>query len=263
MRIEIISCSKIQCNEWNPNIMSAKLKSLLADNINRIGMVDPILVTKTAEDMYRIIDGEHRFRVAVENGITDIPCVVIEDAISDTEQKKQTIRMNQIKGQLSYDKFNKLIDNLQNAYGVAIETLPFELGFESKNDMNLMLSLSDEVLQRDKKPTKPYGGGEAPVVSIQHLHKIAERYLNGDRSGCFFIAYLGENSSILLEFDNEGLRLLEDARVEAARRGMEFEDWLLSAIQKEMNIDQRQDKATKNGSPRKYRTKRMESKRDD
>jgi hypothetical protein len=240
--------------------MSAKLKSLLADNINRIGMVDPILVTKTDEDSYRIIDGEYRFRVAVENGITDIPCVVIEDAISDTEQKKQTIRMNQIKGQLSYDKFNKLIDNLQNAYGVAVETLPFELGFESKNDMNPMLSLCDEAIQRDKKPIKSYGGRGTPMVSIRHLHKIAERYLNGDRSGCFFIAYLGEDSSILLEFDNEGLRLLEDARVEAARSGTEFEDWLLSAIQKEMNIDQGQDKATKNGSARKHRAKRVESK---
>jgi len=259
MRTEVIDYRKIQCNEWNPNIMSAKLKSLLADNINRIGMVDPILVTKTAEDTYRIIDGEHRFKVAVENGITDIPCVVIEDVISDTEQKKQTIRMNQIKGQLSYDKFNKLIDNLQNAYGVATETLPFELGFESKNDMDLMLPLSNEVLQRDKRPTKPYGG-EAPTISIQHLYRIAERYLNGDRSGCFFIAYLGEDSSILLEFDNEGLRLLEDARVEAAKKGMEFEDWLLSAIQKEMNIDQRQDKTTKNDSSRKHRAKRVESK---
>ena len=57
MKTKIVSINDILPNEWNPNEMSVDVRTLLADNLKRIGMVDPILVVSNGNGKYRIIDG--------------------------------------------------------------------------------------------------------------------------------------------------------------------------------------------------------------
>lgn len=228
MNIEQIPANLIDCNDWNPNEMSVRMKQILVDNLTRIGMVDPILVVKDM-DRYRIVDGEHRYKTAVEAGLKEIPCVILDEDFPLVEQKKQTIRMNQIKGQLSYDKFNSLIDTLRDKFKVDEGMLPFELGFESANSMNMFYPVEETV----SKQKKPRGAGDA-TVSLKHLYKITERYFSGDTAGCFLIAHIDKESSLLLEFNEEGLSLLEAARIEASNNDVEFELWLANKIQREL-----------------------------
>lgn len=228
MKIEQLPVDKITCNDWNPNEMSVRMKQILLDNLNRIGMVDPILVVRDNAG-YRIVDGEHRYKVAAEAGFTEVPCVILDEDVPIAEQKKQTIRMNQIKGQLSYDKFNSLVDTLRESFNVEEGMLPFELGFESANSMN-MLYPTEESSSKQKKPRQ----GNDATVSLRHLYKITEKYFSGDTGGCFLIAHIDKDSSLLLEFGEDGLALLEAARVEAANNDIDFESWLADKIAKEM-----------------------------
>jgi hypothetical protein len=206
--------------------MSVKMRQILTDNLSRIGMVDPILVA-IDKDRYRIVDGEHRYRIAVELGYEEVPCVILNEEVPLTEQKKQTIRMNQIKGQLSYDKFNSLVDTLRTTFNVDEGLLPFELGFESANSMNMVYPV-DEAPEK-KKRTKI---DTDATVSLKHLYRITEKYFNGDTAGCFLIAHIDKDSSLLLEFDESGLGLLEAARIEASNDDTNFELWLADKIAK-------------------------------
>lgn len=228
MEIKQLPIDQIDCNDWNPNEMSIRMKQILLDNLTRIGMVDPILVVRD-KDRYRIVDGEHRYKVAAEAGFEDVPCVILDEGVSVSEQKKQTIRMNQIKGQLSYDKFNSLIDTLRETFNVDDGLLPFELGFESANSM-YMLYPAEESPSKQKKSKQ----SNDATVSLRHLYKITEKYFSGDSGGCFLIAHIDKDSSLLLEFGNDGLALLEAARVEAANNDMDFESWLADKIAREM-----------------------------
>ena len=80
MNTKQISVSLIDCNDWNPNEMSVKMRQILTDNLSRIGMVDPILVA-IDKDRYRIVDGEHRYRIAVELGYEEVPCVILNEEV--------------------------------------------------------------------------------------------------------------------------------------------------------------------------------------
>ena len=227
MKIETIPISLIDCNDWNPNEMSAKMRQILVDNLTTIGMVDPLLVIKTG-DRYRIVDGEHRYTVAVELGYTEIPCVVLTDNISETEQKKQTIRMNQIKGQLSYDKFNSLVDTLRNSFQVEESLLPFKLGFESANDMNMIYPIEESSKEKTAKKERKNDA----TVSLQHLYKITEKFFNGEKTGCFLIAHIDKERSLLLEFNDEQAAILETFRASVAAEGEDFESQFAEVLKK-------------------------------
>jgi hypothetical protein len=227
MKIEIIPADLIDCNDWNPNEMSAKMRQILVDNLTTIGMVDPLLVVKTG-DRYRIVDGEHRYTVAVELGYKELPCVILTDGVSETEQKKQTIRMNQIKGQLSYDKFNNLVDSLRNSFQVEESLLPFKLGFESANDMNMLYPIEEF----DKDKAKKESRKTDTTVSLQHLYKITEKFFNGEKTGCFLIAHIDKERSLLLEFNDEQLMTLEAFRASVAAMGEDFESQFADVLRK-------------------------------
>lgn len=50
----------------------------LADSIKEHGLIEPLLVQKTADDLYEIICGERRYRACKIAGMNEIPCLVRE-----------------------------------------------------------------------------------------------------------------------------------------------------------------------------------------
>ena len=85
-------------NTWNPNRMDDWLLGKLREHIAKFGFVDPILVRPIPNTQnYEIIDGEHRWKVAKEMGLKEVPVVVIE-GISEKEAKLMTVAVNELKG---------------------------------------------------------------------------------------------------------------------------------------------------------------------
>lgn len=130
-----VDIDSLSVNDWNANEMSDKEFSMLIDNIQRLGFVDPLLVVDKG-GTYNIIDGEHRYRAGVLLGMKKLPVVIVN--INEVEQQIQTLRMNQIKGDWNPVKFNKLVEQLLANGDMHIDEAAYELGFADPSEFHLL-----------------------------------------------------------------------------------------------------------------------------
>ncbi len=72
----------IEANPDQPRSILGDLSDLKA-SIEAKGVLEPILVRPREDGRYTIISGERRFRAAMEAGLSDIPCIVLD--VSDAE----------------------------------------------------------------------------------------------------------------------------------------------------------------------------------
>lgn len=123
--IQRISVKKIKANPWNPNEQTEFIFEKERASIRKFGFLMPILVRKV-KATYEIIDGEHRFRAAVEEGFKEIPCNVLEK-ITDNHAKQLTIILNETRGEARRDKLGELLKDLEGSVGLEelLQTLPF------------------------------------------------------------------------------------------------------------------------------------------
>jgi len=211
--------------------MSVKMREILADNLTRLGMVDPVLVVPTnkakgAKARYRIVDGEHRYLAAVSAGYDTIPCVLVEEELSETEQKKQTIRLNQIKGQLSYEKFGALVKQLEDKYLLHEDALPFELGFEGAADLLMLTPASTKERKADKegRPVAERGASSSYALAI-----LIERCTTATDTALTFFAAEGE-AYLILEFTETAAQIIKSIRNAITEEGHDFEVWLTEVV---------------------------------
>ena len=112
-----LSIDDIELNEWNPNIQKDTVFNALVENMEQIGMVEPIMVMPQGENgKYKIVSGEHRLEACKVLGEKQIPAYVMDDFDEDMA-KFQLVRMNVLKGSLDPVKFTKLFDNMADKYG--------------------------------------------------------------------------------------------------------------------------------------------------
>lgn len=106
---------QLEPNPWNPNRMTAAMYAKILESIREYGMVDPLTVRSlggvTERTRYQIIDGENRWRGALDLGYTEFDCTVI-DGLSDAQAKKLTIIMNELHGQADPDKMGDLLADI-------------------------------------------------------------------------------------------------------------------------------------------------------
>lgn len=95
-------------------------------SIEKFGFVDPVTVRHLGEDLYEIIDGEHRWRAAQELGLAEIPVFDV-GPIDDAKAKQLTIVLNETRGQSDEQKLGDLLKDLLSSETTAslMETLPF------------------------------------------------------------------------------------------------------------------------------------------
>lgn len=112
---EEVDINRIKPNEFNPQRMSDDKFNLLCNNIQRVGMNDPIQVVRL-KDYDLIVDGEHRWRACKALGIKTVPVIIVELENED-EVKFQNMRANILRGNIDPEKFAKLYDDLAKTYG--------------------------------------------------------------------------------------------------------------------------------------------------
>lgn len=116
MEIVDIPIDKVKPNEWNPNEQDEKTFKFLVENIQTVGLDQPVLVRPVAGGMYQVVDGEHRYRACVELGFSMLPCVVASDYDLDTA-KLQTVKRNTIRGKMNPMKLATLLSDMEKKYG--------------------------------------------------------------------------------------------------------------------------------------------------
>ena len=110
--VEMVDIQAIVPNEYNPNRQSEDEFELLKQSIRSDGFTFPILV---GEDNV-IIDGEHRWRAALELGYTQVPVVRLD--LDRAKRMIATIRHNRARGEHDQYLEATLLEDLEKLEGL-------------------------------------------------------------------------------------------------------------------------------------------------
>lgn len=91
--IQLIQSDQIHPNEYNPNVMTDSEFAELVTEVKHLGRLPKPVIVKPNAEGYIIIDGEHGWRAAKENGLENIPCEVVD--VDNFEAMRQTYKRNQ------------------------------------------------------------------------------------------------------------------------------------------------------------------------
>jgi ParB/RepB/Spo0J family partition protein len=111
LRMADILVSHLVPNPWNPNVMTEEDLQKEMASISEFGFVDPMTVRwMGSEDVYQIIDGEHRWKAAKRLGLESVPCIVLE--ATDEVAEQLTIVLNDLRGKPNEEKLAALVKDL-------------------------------------------------------------------------------------------------------------------------------------------------------
>lgn len=90
----VLNIAGIKPNDKNPFTLEDESYDALKRNIGKKGIATPITVYPEKKGGYRIISGHRRYFAAKELGMKTIPCLIMEQPKSDTEEKKMILSTN-------------------------------------------------------------------------------------------------------------------------------------------------------------------------
>lgn len=119
--IVMMPLSELRAYQFNARVHDEAQIAALKRSIKEFGFTNPVLVSATG----RIIAGHGRVKAAHEAGLTQVPCMVLDD-LSEAQIRAYTIADNQLPQMATWD-FDVLaveIDELQEQ-GFDVSTLGF------------------------------------------------------------------------------------------------------------------------------------------
>lgn len=130
LRIEYVPIERVHPNEYNPNRQSERVYEAERQSIRRYGFLVPVLVRThpELENEWLIVDGEHRWRGAGDEGYLELPIIPI-DGLTEADAKKLTIVLNETKGESDLVPLARLLVELRESEGSIerlMEALPYE-----------------------------------------------------------------------------------------------------------------------------------------
>ena len=109
---KLIPIDKVIANTYNPNIVARPELKLLKKSIIDNGFCFPIIVIYDAsKDEYCIVDGFHRFKIAQELKMKEIPVVILDHGIK--KRMAATIQFNRARGTHQIIDMSKIVVDLQ------------------------------------------------------------------------------------------------------------------------------------------------------
>ena len=227
----MLPVSSLFSNEKNPNKMSDKEFNLLCDNIERVGMTDPIFVRELGEGKYRIIGGHHRFEVAKLLDFVEVPCTVITDPnFSEDEESFQVMRHNMIRGKLDPEKFQQLFAGLKEQY--AEDVIAESFGFADEKEFAKVMKQMQKKLPKDMQAAFEEASKE--IKTIDGLSKLLNRLFSeyGDSLPYgYMLIDFGQKDSIWLRMTNDTRKALLEVGNLCRVHGRTMDDLLGGVVQ--------------------------------
>jgi hypothetical protein len=166
---------KLEGNLKNPNEMSDAEFNLLCDNVEKMGMTDPILVRPLEHGRFRIVGGHHRWEVAKVLGFKEVPCTVVTDPNFDDDQEQfQVVRMNTIRGKISPQKFINMYLSLSQKY--ADDILAESFGFATEEEFRKLIHSVKKSLPKELQ--NEFVKAAEELKTIDDLSKLLNRLFN-------------------------------------------------------------------------------------
>jgi len=194
----------IEANPNNPNEMTDAQFNMLYDNIEKMGVTDPLLCVahpdkdcdiEAGTGWLRIVGGEHRWEVAKLVGLKEIPVtIVVSEDFDDEAQKFQLVRHNIIHGQMSPQKFVKLYESLSETYTNEVAADMF--GFAEEEDFIKLVASTAKSLPKEMQ--EEFSEASKELKTIDDLTNLLNRMFNqyGDTLdyGYMILDYGGKES---------------------------------------------------------------------
>ena len=144
-----IPLDRISASPYQPRkSFSERSIEELARSVREYGIVQPIVVTPTAENRYRLIAGERRFRAALKAGLDSIPAV-----IKDLQQESDALQIALIEN-IQREDLNPIEEanayhQLHDEFGLTQEEISRRVGKERSTVANFLrlLRLPEPVKQ--------------------------------------------------------------------------------------------------------------------
>lgn len=134
--VKWVKLEDVRANDYNPNTVADEEMELLYKSVYEDGYTQPIVtVYDEEEDMYEIVDGFHRYRVAKvydeisERSFGTIPITVIEKSMQ--ERMASTVRHNRASGTHGVQGMSEVVRGMKEE-GMADEEICEELGMEAE-----------------------------------------------------------------------------------------------------------------------------------
>ena len=171
-KVQMKPIDSVTKNPWNPNRMSVETRASLRYGLQRDGWLasQSLLVWGTDEHGVAqnvIIDGEHRWLVGKEVGITVAPMVFL-DGVSAVKAKALTIAMNQRRGDFNPDDLGKLVRSLDGE----IDDLALATGISAGRVEEMVSPLSDEQMAGAVPPMPAADAGFVPPPAIRTVQLL-------------------------------------------------------------------------------------------
>ena len=154
-------------NPWNPNEMDPDMLEHARASIRKFGFVDPVTVRSLGKG-WQIIDGEHRWKIAIERQLDQIPVFDLGET-SDSIAQQLTIVLNETRGQANPLKLGALLKDLmaKETKDSLLSTLPYTR--EAFDRLTGLPSLEWEGLDR---PGRPQVSGERPSAWVERTYRM-------------------------------------------------------------------------------------------
>lgn len=174
---------RLRPNPWNTNrITDPENEARLRESMSRFGVFKPIIVRELQDGVLEILGGEHRWKMAQEMGMTEVPIVNL-GPIDDRRAKEIGLVDNGRYGQDDFAELGKLVAEL----GKDIFTIvPFnEADFRaldkiaSQIDLDDLDSLGDkpamDAPELPKSPTSQLMRFKVPIGDTPWLRQLIEQ----------------------------------------------------------------------------------------
>jgi ParB family chromosome partitioning protein len=157
----------------------------LARSVREHGIVQPLVVTRTADNKYRLIAGERRFRAAQKAGLDTVP-VVIKETMADSDVLQVALIENIQREDLNPIEEAHAYHQLHEEFGLTQEEISKRVGKERSTVANFLrlMRLPDAVKkllaagQLSMGHARAILAVESPKKQEQLAERVVKRNLN-------------------------------------------------------------------------------------
>ncbi|MDA3131574.1 ParB N-terminal domain-containing protein [Atlantibacter subterraneus] len=152
-----IKATQLKENNYNPNVMAAAERKLLAHSLIKDGYTQPVVVTPSPEETLNLVDGAHRFRAGLKDRTLVarlrgyMPVVFLPADRGGREANiASTVRHNRARGKHQVPAMSELVLELCH-YGWTDEQIAKELGMEPDEVLRLKQTAGLKEMFADRK----------------------------------------------------------------------------------------------------------------
>lgn len=220
----------------NPNKMNEKSLAVLKETVKENGFLDAINIIPLSDGKtFQINGGEHRWTVAKQAGMKEVPADIMIDPKwqNEDEQEYQLVRFNVIKGDMDPEKMVKLYNKA--AAKVGSEKVAKLLGYTNDAALNKVIKQVTQEMKQTLPPdlAKQFEEQAKEAKSVGDLNKIIQTLFkeHGDTVKYSFMVFtFGGKEHIYIAMNKTVHEAMKKILAKAKEKHLDVNDLLADAI---------------------------------